>query len=81
LSIDGDQIVAILAGDRSDGVIAMQKISIGNLVRRLLAALLARRHEAPAGCLPADPFDHPALQAMDLRALADLPFERQAWRG
>ena len=57
----------------------MQKISILNLLRQLFAAPPACKAQA-IGSRPADPFDHPAVQSMDLRALADLPFEREPAR-
>ena len=56
----------------------MKKISIRSIIRHLFAPRPAGRALPLAGCVPADPFAHPALQAMDLRELADLPFERQA---
>ena len=54
----------------------MKKISILGIFRHLFAPRPAGKVLPVARCVPADPFAHPALQAMDLRELADLPVER-----
>ena len=59
----------------------MKKISIRSIFRHLFAPRSAGTALADARCVPVDPFAHPALQAMDLRELADLPFEREARAG